>query len=187
MTADSILSRQDRAQRGGGGEEAATATDAAEAWLMRALEGEGRARVDALHLAAASENIAWRTVERAKARLWIRARHVGVPGVQGGGAWWWFAPGHRDTKPDGNGGDGPDGVESVKTAKQIPLAVLPQAEGDGSRKSAFGKGLRTRGKAAKVKTVKGALADSTPRADIAHEALASADGGEPAATWRGAP
>jgi hypothetical protein len=118
LSADDILARQDRAHRGGGAaEERATATDAAETWLMVYLdERGGEAPASELLAAGLLTGHSGRALRRARERLGIAARRVGEAGRQGGGEWLW-----RATKtPRPAAADGPGQVEAPRTSSRAP-------------------------------------------------------------------
>jgi hypothetical protein len=90
-TADEILARQDRALRGGD-PTASTAVNSAEAWLMEQFEEADAIPANELKERATRDRVAWRTVERAKGCLGIRARRENLEGGHGAGRWMWAAP-----------------------------------------------------------------------------------------------
>ncbi len=93
LTADAILSRQDRALRGAGGEEAATATDAAEAWLLDYLgERGGEAATKETLEAGMLSGHRLRTLQRARARLKLQTGQPGIQGQRGRGSATWRLP-----------------------------------------------------------------------------------------------
>lgn len=153
LTADDILARQDRAHRGGG-EDAATAADAAETWLMTYLGDRSDVPAAEILAAARAQGITETTLRRAQRRLGIRPRQVGVPGRRGGGEWHWYAP-QRNQAPAakwaagdcGSGGDEPhnstkhaelcvresDATESDATGAIAPdSAARPASDGAGA-------------------------------------------------------
>jgi hypothetical protein len=71
-------------------EERSTA-QAAQDFLRDVLSG-GPAAVKGIRAQANEAGLSWRTVERAKAALGIRAAREGEPGKRGGGAWVWALP-----------------------------------------------------------------------------------------------
>ena len=102
LTADALLASKDCRDRVGDREgDDATATNVAEAWLMSQLEASGTVPVSDLQRLAAEANISWRAVERAKARLGVRARRESVVGGHtGAGRWLLVAPATKAAKPD---------------------------------------------------------------------------------------
>lgn len=147
LSANEILSRQDRALRGGG-DTAATAVDGAEDWLMGLFEESDTIPVVEIQRRAAIEGISWRTIERAKGRLGIRSRRESLPVGRGSGQWVWVASSRR--MPDNDGSD-PDGI---KAATQAPLADLKERESKMPSGSTPGEDLGGETKAATFKTAK---------------------------------
>jgi len=175
LSADDILARHDERHSGAGGAGEATAVDSAVEWLMTLLEGPGFLPVEEIEQRAEADGMGWRTVERAKARLGIRARRVGTPGEGGGGYWVWAAPdlGHRQ----GEGSEmAPDTERPAKAAKDESLAALPSNGRRSRQKDVKSRGDRPPTKAAKAKTAKAGLAALT----AADEGSADAEGGEDA-------
>lgn len=142
LTADTILAAKDRRDRLGdqAGDNAATAMEAAEAWLMNQLEAPGAVPVSDLKTKAMEANHSWRTVERAKGRLGVRANRES-DGQTGAGRWLWVAPERKAAKHgrsaalpriesngDGNPAKNADLGDVRKTAdrqdRQTGLAVL---------------------------------------------------------------
>jgi hypothetical protein len=155
--ADEIMRSTDaRASgRAGTSDAKASAIDAAADWLMCELQQDGRVRVDALRVAAQADGIAWRTIERAKARLKVRAIHAGEAGIQGGGVWWWCAPGRRPSL------QGQTANEDGDTAKHRFLAGSTSDLDGPASKSASNKRLEQSHNTATVNTANPRLAVST--------------------------
>jgi hypothetical protein len=158
LSADELLARHDQrhSQSGKGGQ--GNAVDAAARWLMDVLEGPGVLPVDELRGRADADGIGWRTVERAKARLAVRARRVGTPGAGSGGHWVWAAPSLEDRKA---GEVGADSEPSAKAANGEPLAVLHSNSQEPISKGAKSRRNGTPGNAATAKTAKPTLAALT--------------------------
>jgi hypothetical protein len=71
---------------------------------------------------ATRDRISWRTVERAKGRLGIRARRENLEGGHGAGRWMWAAPRlSRQGRDD-------ESSEEPKAANETPLAALATVE-----------------------------------------------------------
>ena len=83
---------------------------------MDQLEATGSVSVNDLKQRAAPANLAWRTIERAKGRLGVRARREGG---KVGGHWRWVAP-------------------SLNSAKTERSAAFSGSEGVGTRNSSGG-------------------------------------------------
>ena len=110
MTADDALAREN----GTAGEH--SAIDEATDWLREALAGSPRPSKE-LKNAAQRDGIAWRTVERAKAKLGVSNRPDGF-----GGPWVWAMPDHPEYASVRQ--------ESPDFAKDIPLADTGETVAD---------------------------------------------------------
>jgi hypothetical protein len=92
LTADALVAAKDRRDRlgGGSGEHTASATDAAEVWLMDYLdEHGGEAPAREITKAGVIAGHTGRALRRARERLGLSVRQVGVPGQAGSAGWYW--------------------------------------------------------------------------------------------------
>jgi hypothetical protein len=120
-------------------EERSTAQNAQE--FLRDILSDGAVPVADIRKQANEAGITWRTVERAKAALGIRAVREGEAGKRGGGAWVWALPTIKAATPgDWRPKSRTDRTDGVKAA------YISQKQGDGLRPSGNGY----------VKTAKGA-------------------------------
>jgi len=160
LSADDILARHDERYRGAGKAGETTVVDSTAEWLMSVLEGPGFLPVEEIKQRAAKEGIAWRTVERAKARLGIRARRVGTPGEGGGGHWVWAAPDLRH-RTEGDPEMTTSSERPAKAAKQESLAALTSNGRRPRQKGAKLRADRLEAKTATPKTAKNGVAALT--------------------------
>lgn len=106
------------------------------AWLRSELANESR-RVEDLKRGAARSGHAWRTIERAKAKLGVRSAKTGGAGAP----WCWFLPTHTVGSQRVGGVDGVGGVcradelygEIPKAAKAADATDRSADDGDDSR------------------------------------------------------
>ncbi len=150
LSANEILSRQDRELRVGGGASATAAQDGAEEWLRTQFEGVDVIPTKDLEARAKADGIAWRTLERAKKRADIRARKETLP--DGQNRWVWAAPRLGKQERDEDGG------LPTEAATHPPLAVLEPEDRPGKANSKPSAALAADAKAANGKTVKTSVA-----------------------------
>jgi hypothetical protein len=89
----------------------------------------GPAAVKGIRAQANEAGLSWRTVERAKAALGVRAAREGEPGKRGGGAWVWALPGIKPATVSGwrpkPGVDRTDGANVAYPSQDEQMQLRP--------------------------------------------------------------
>jgi hypothetical protein len=101
-----------------------SALEEATEWLREVL-ADGPVETKEIYRSARHAGIAQRTLERAKAKLGVKARRIGTPGQRGGGTWCWCLPSDLDRQIDGEN-DGPSLRVHVGGLNQNPQSQTPQ-------------------------------------------------------------